>query len=117
MAGRILLLGGDDDLDVRRDLAGDLDVDRVVAERLDGLGERDLAAVDLVTLGGERLLDVPAVDRAEELALLTDLALERDHRAGEAAGDALGVLAGLGRLRLDLLAVVLHLGDVLARRR
>src|SRR6185503_12589931 len=99
--GGDLLLGDDPDLDLDRDVAGVLDVDRVLAERLDGLVEVDLLAVHLVTLGGERLLDVARGDRAEELVALADLTRDLDGHVLHGAGQRLGVLALLGRAGLD----------------
>jgi hypothetical protein len=94
--GRLRLLG-DGDLDLGRDLAGDLDLDLALPEDLEGLGEGDLAVVDGVALGRERLGDVARRDRAEELVALADLALDGDRLAVQAGGDALGVLARLDR--------------------
>src|SRR5690606_24757588 len=66
----------DGDLDRRLDLGGELRHDLELAERLEGLVERDLLAIDDDALRLERGGDVLGGDGAEQAIALADLAAD-----------------------------------------
>src|SRR5262249_44359473 len=118
IANRLFLLG-DGHLELRGDVAMQLDLDRRRAERLERFGQLDLPTIDVQAVRRQRVRQVRRRDRAVQLFGLSDaprdvdleLADTRRHRLRRRA--LLG-LAGLGKLALplDQLAVA-----VVARQR
>src|SRR3989449_8348161 len=66
----------------------------MLAERFDGIGNLNLALVDLEALRGQRFGDVRRRDRAKQLVLLTGLACKLDRNGIQ----ELGLLFGGGML-------------------
>src|SRR6185437_9167503 len=123
LALRLLGRAGDIDGDLRLDLGMQVNRDDVQAERLDRVLDRDVAAVDLVPGGGQRLGDVARRHRAVELPGLARLA-DDDHRhpvelAGDLVRGALELVIArleIGASRLELLLVGLGRPHRLAAR-
>src|SRR5438477_9663714 len=86
-----LPLGLDDDRDLGRQPAIDLDRDLVRAERLEGFVQIDLVAIDLDPTARERIADVLGRDRAVELAALADLDAHRQCRRRDPGRRDLGI--------------------------
>src|SRR5690606_22685316 len=110
-------LGSDLHLHFGVDVVRQSDGDRMLAQLLDRVLERDLALVDVVTLGRELLGDVGRGDRAEELAVLTGLGAEAELHLGKAGGQCLGLtalggVAGLARLVLGGDPLLVSLGGL-----
>ena len=89
----------------------------VQAQRLDGLVEHDLAAVDGEAARGHQLGDVARGHRAVELAGIAGLADGEEALAGELGRDRLGLLLQLEIARLELGAILLEALEVLGRWR
>src|SRR5262249_50864017 len=104
-----LLLSDDSDLDVRCDLAMQLDRDVGLADLLDRLGELELAPLDLEALGGERLGDVGRRHRSVERLGLAHLAGDDDLDGGQPLGDRLGDALFVGFPGVELRALALDL--------
>ena len=68
------------------DIAEDFDGDGIFAEGFDGIGELDLALIDLEVLRGETFGDVGGGDGAEHLVVLAGLAGEVERHAVEQLG-------------------------------
>jgi hypothetical protein len=77
-------------LDVGGDFAVQLDWDQEFAEGLQRFVQMHLAAVDVEALGLESVGDVGRRDRAEEVIVLTDLALEYEGHVVELCDQLLG---------------------------
>src|SRR5438034_11483315 len=86
-----LALRLDDDRDLGRQPAVDLDRHLVRSERFQRLVEIDLVAVDLDPAPGKGVGDVLRHDRAVELAALADLDAHREGRRGDPGRGDLGV--------------------------
>src|SRR5271163_3440528 len=81
----------DDDLDVRGDFAVQANRHEEVAERLEGLVEVDLAAVDVEALLFELLSDVGRGDRTEEVIVLAGLAGKGERNGVELRDERFGL--------------------------
>src|SRR5277367_5873720 len=77
-------------LDVGGDFAVQLDRDEELAEGLQRLIQMHLAAVDVEAFGFESVGDVGRGDRAEEVVVLADLALEYEGHVVELGDQLLG---------------------------
>src|SRR5690606_10040180 len=93
-------------------LAVQLKGDFVQADQLDRSGQIDLTALDLLTIGDQRLGDVAGRHRAVELAGFGGLADDDDRLALEVGGDLLGFRAAFGIAGLDRLALGLEPGAI-----
>ena len=89
----------------------------VVSDRLDRMLELDPPPVDLVPLGREGIGNILGGNRAEQLALLAGLALERQRGRAENSGEALGLhalglVAGAARASLGRDPLLVALGGL-----
>ena len=76
-------VGCDPDLDIRRQILGELDTHGVLLDLVELAGEIDVVGLDVVALRLKRLGDVGGADRAEQMAVLVGPAFERDLDAFE----------------------------------
>src|SRR5690242_1690157 len=97
-APRELALRLDDDRDLRSHAREDLHGDLIRPERLEGLVELDLVAIDHDASAPEGLRDLLRADRAVELAGIADLHAHRQRRRGDAVGLDLALAALPGPL-------------------
>jgi hypothetical protein len=106
--------------DVNRDRDGHFRMQRNAgcgnAQGLDRVLEHHLAPVDRQAGGGGGVGDVARRNRAVQAARLTRLADDHDGQPADTLGQALGFLAALDVLRLELRALLLEPGDIVLAR-
>src|SRR5690606_32148084 len=90
------------------DLGVEANANLETAQVLDGLADFNLAAVDLMALGGQGGGNVTRGDRAKELAAVIGAKFEGELDAIDARLLALGLGTLVGDLSFDLLATALH---------
>src|SRR5262245_5837564 len=106
------LLADDVHAEVRDDLGMEADRDGRLAERLDGLVERDASPLDLQPLRDQEVDDVLGGDRAEELPLLGRLAMLLIRQGFDATAGRVGITLDTIGLRLLLLFDVVEVLEV-----
>src|SRR5580765_1927185 len=105
VARRLSVLLDDGDLQLRGHVAVQLDRDRRLAERLQRLGQVDLAAIDVEPLHRQRLRDVGGDDRTIELFGIADAAGNRQLGLRDPLRQRLGRLPVFGLARVGELAL------------